>query len=273
MSYLEKIEERIDSYKKITDIKLIKGLPIICIFDGSSFSKFVKGLEKPYDIRLTNLMIECTKFIVEYTNARIGYCGSDEITIVLYEDDIDSQTIYNGRITKLLSELPAKLSVRFNKLLPKYLPEKIDEEPIFDAKLWNVPTLEEACNCFWLREESVFRNAITMASLKYYSSKQLESKNGKVKQEMLFQKGINFNDYITDFKRGTYIQKRKRFIKYTSEEINKLPMKHEARKNPDLEIERSEIRIIDMPIFSKIKNKVGVIFYGEDPIVSSTVEI
>ena len=93
MSYLKEIEERIDSYKDIIDIKLIKGLPIIVIFDGSSFSSFCKGLEKPYDIRLTNLIIECTKYMVEITNARCGFCGSDEISIVLYEEDINSQTI------------------------------------------------------------------------------------------------------------------------------------------------------------------------------------
>ncbi len=265
MSYLKEIEERIDNYKKIQDVKLISGLPIICMFDGSSFSNFTKGLKRPYDERLTELMIECTKYLVKITNARIGYTGSDEITIVLYEEDINSQTIYNGRVQKLLSELPSKLSVRFNKLLPLYLPEKIEQEPYFDAKIWNVPNVEEAANCFWIREESVTKNAITMAFLNYYSHSESNNKNGKTKQEMLFQKGINFNYYPSDFKRGTYIQRRKEKIKYSSDEIEKLPTKHLARTNPDMLVERSVIKKIEMPKFSSIKNKVGVVIYGEEP--------
>jgi tRNA(His) 5'-end guanylyltransferase len=242
-------------------------LPIMMRFDGSSFSSFTKDLGRPYDQRLTDLMIEVCKFLVEYTNARCGFVGSDEITIVLWEESEESQTIYNGRVQKLLSELPAKLSVRFNKLLTEYLPEKVNSEPYFDAKVWNVPTLEDVANCFWVRENSVTKNSITMAFLKYYSHNESEGVNGKVKQEMLFQKGVNFNDYPADFKRGTYVQRRKELRKFTSEEIEKLPLKHEARRNPDLVIERSVIKVLDMPIFSKVKNKVDVIIYGKDPIV------
>jgi len=273
MSYLKETDDRVNEYEKSLDIRLMSKLPVIIRFDGCSFSSFVKGLETPYDIRLTNLMIECCKYMVEITNARIGFVGSDEITIVLYEENDNSQTIYNGRVMKILSELTSKLSVHFNKLLPQYLPEKVDKEPVFDCKVWNAPTLEEACNCLLMRELSVTKNAISMASLKYYSHKQLNGINGKEKQEMLFQKGINFNDYPTDFKRGTYIQRRKRFIKFTSDEIEKLHLKHEARFNPDLVIERTEIRVLDMPVFTKVINKVDVVFNGADPIVGSKITI
>jgi len=267
MGYLKELENRISEYEKNSVSKLMTGLPIMIRFDGSSFSSFVKGLGRPYDQRLTDLMIESCKFMVEYTNARCGFVGSDEITIVLWEEDINSQTMYNGRTEKLLSELAAKLSVKFNKLLPNYLPEKVNNEPYFDAKVWNVPSIEDVANCFWLREESVTKNSITMAALELYSSNELIGINGKVKQEMMFLKGINFNDYPADFKRGTYIQRRKEMKKFSSEELEKLPLKHQARNNPDLVIERNVIKKLDMPIFSKVKNKIGVIIYGEDPLI------
>jgi tRNA(His) 5'-end guanylyltransferase len=268
MGYFKDIEKRVSYFEASLNVNLMPTLPIIMRFDGSSFSTFVQGLREPYDQRLTDLMIECCKYIVEYTNARCGFVGSDEITIVLWEDNPKSQTIYNGRVQKLLSELSSKISVRFNKLLPIYLPEKADKEPYFDAKIWNVPTLEDVANCFWVREESVYKNSITMACLgnKLYSSKQIEGVNGKLKQEMLFQKGINFNDYPADFKRGTYVQRRKEMKKFSAEEIEKLPLKHAARLNPDLEFERSVVKVLDMPIFSKVRNKVDVIIYGKDPV-------
>jgi tRNA(His) guanylyltransferase len=268
MSYYKEIEDRVSVFEKSLNAKLMPTLPIMMRFDGSSFSTFTKGLGRPYDQRLTDLMIEVCKFMVEYTNARCGFVGSDEITIVLWEDNELSQTIYNGRVEKLLSELASKLSVRFNQLLPKYLPEKVNTEPYFDAKIWNVPTLEDVVNCFWVRENSVTKNSITMAFLEYYSHQESEGVNGKIKQEMLFQKGINFNDYPTDFKRGTYVQRRKELRKFTTEEIERLPTKHEARRNPDLTIERSVVKVLDMPIFSKVQNKVDVIIYGKDPIVN-----
>lgn len=263
MSYFKEMKERLEEYKNTSNRKLMKGLPICCILDGSSFSKFVKGLETPYDERLSNLMIESCKFLVEKTNARVGFCGSDEISLILWEEDADSQTIYNGRVEKLLSEIPAMLSVRFNKVLPNYLPEKVDKEPYFDCKVWNVPSIEDAVNSLWIREESVTNNAISMASQKYYSHKELENVNSKEKQELLFQKGINFNDYPAHFKRGVYISRVKVFRKFTTEEIEALPLKHSARKNPELEIERSIISILDIPKLSSIKNKVGVLIYGE----------
>lgn len=266
MGYFKDIEERVALYESLKNVKFVPGLPILMRLDGSSFSSFTKGLQRPFDQRLTDLMIETAKYVVDLTNAKLGLVGSDEITILLYEEDIKSQTIYNGRYEKLLSEIPAQVSVFFNKELPKYLPEKIDKSPYFDAKAWQVPTLEEAFNCFWVREESITRNAITMAALSEYSHKQLEGVSGPQKQEMLFQKGINFNDYPVSFKRGVFIQRRKDLVKFSSDEIDKLPLKHEARTNPDLMIERKITSVIEWPMLKTIKNKTGILL-GEEPII------
>lgn len=268
MGYIKEIEERVQVFEKSMNMSLMPTLPIMMRFDGSSFSTFTKGLKRPYDQRLTDLMIESCKYMVDITNARCGFVGSDEITIVLWQENELSQTIYNGRVDKLLSELASKLSVRFNTLLPQYLPEKVSKEPYFDAKIWNVPTIEDAANCFLVRELSVTKNAISMAADEVVGG-DLTGVNGKMKQEMMFQKGVNFNDYPADFKRGTYVQRRKEFKKFSPEEIERLPEKHAAKTNPDLVIERNVIKVLDMPIFTKVKNRVDVIIYGKDPITDS----
>jgi len=266
MSYFKDIEERVSRWESNQVIRFMPGLPILMRLDGSNFSTFTKGLDRPYDQRLTDLMIEAAKFVTTLTNAKLALVGSDEITLLIYEDGEGSQTLYNGRYEKLLSEVAAQVSVFFNKQLHKYLPEKLEASPYFDAKAWQVPSLEEAANCFWVREESITRNAITMAALKYYSSKQLEGVNGPQKQELLFQKGINFNDYPVSFKRGVYLQKKKEWREFSNEEIEKLPLKHLARINPELMIERKTIQVVEFPIFKTIKNKTGILL-GEEPIV------
>lgn len=60
------------------------------MFDGSSFSTFTRDLKRPFDERLTNLMIECCKYMVDLTNAKFGFVGSDEISIVLWEEAEES---------------------------------------------------------------------------------------------------------------------------------------------------------------------------------------
>lgn len=260
--------DRMKFYENQTcGIKLLPRIPVIARLDGKGFSKFTRGLRRPYDERLSNLMIELTKYLVKETNANCGYTQSDEITLMWYVDDPKSSIYFDGRYFKMVSDLSAMASVFFNKKLVEYLPEKSDKWPRFDCRVFNVPTLDEAVNTFLWREQDATKNSITMAASAFYSHKQLHKKNGSEKQEMLFEKGINWNDYPAFFKRGTYVQRKRILRKFTTDELEKLPKKHIARKNPDLMIERWVVDRIDLPPLMKINNKVDVIVFGKDPQV------
>ena len=258
--------DRIKMYESNYSLKLLPTLPVVVRLDGKSFSRFTKGLQRPYDKRLSDLMIETTKFLLKEFNFNIGYTQSDEITLAFYNKDPKSQIDFNGKLFKLQSTLAAYTSVFFNKNLIKYLPEKVGEFPTFDCRAFNVPTLEECVNAIYWRELDATKNSISMASSTFYSHKQLQNKNSKDKQEMLFQKGVNWNDYPSFFKRGTYVQRKRVNRKFTTDELSKLPKKHKAFSNPDLKIERWDIKKLDVPPLSKIENKVGFILFGEDPV-------
>lgn len=74
---------------------------------------------------------------------------------------------------------------------------------MFDARCFNIPQ-EEVTNYFYWRQIDATRNSIQMAGQAQFSDKQLHGKNQNDIQDMLHeQKGINWNDYITDFKRGS----------------------------------------------------------------------
>ena len=250
-----------------TDTMLIPLLPAMARLDGKTFSSFTKGLKRPYDERLSRLMIETTKYLVKETNAVCGYTQSDEISLCWYSSEMTSQIYFNGRVFKMIGDLAGMASVFFNEKLPEYLPEKIGKRPRFDARVWNVPNLDEAVNTFIWRELDATKNSITMASRCYYSDKQLFKLNGSQKQELLFQKGINWNDYPAFFKRGTYIQRKKTFTKFSTVEIEKLTNNHQARLNPDLEIERNVISELVLPPLTQVKNRVDVIIFGQDCII------
>jgi tRNA(His) guanylyltransferase len=244
---------------------LMPNLPALVRLDGKAFHSWTRGLRRPYDERLQDLFDAVTRFLVEESNAVIGYTQSDEITLVLWNyGKPESQIYFDGRAAKLTSVLASMATAKFNALAPEYLPEKMGRLAYFDCRVWNVPDEAEAVNCLIWRELDATRNSIQMAAQSLYSPKQLHQKNTSEMQEMLWQKGINWNDYPARFKRGGYFKRRLIERKFTSEELEALPPLHEAHRNPDLLIKRHVIDRVELPPLLKVVNRTGVIFYDEE---------
>lgn len=263
------IDDRMKFYEKnYLPERFTPLLPTLARLDGKSFHNFCRNLNRPYDKRLSSLMIDCTKYLVSETNATCGYTQSDEITLSWYSTDFESKIWFDGRISKMISVLAATQSVYFNKQLTLYFTDNnfLNKMPLFDCRVWQVPNIEEGANAYLWREQDATKNAISMAARTYYSHNEVENKNGSQLQELLWQKGINFNDYPDFFKRGTFIQRKKALRKFTTQEFNDLPPKHQARQNPKLLFERTDYVVLDMPPFSKVNNRAEVIFFGADPI-------
>jgi len=259
-----KIDDRMKLYERSGNGKrLVPLLPAFARLDGRSFHSFTRDLKRPYDERLSTLMTELTKWLVRETSSCCGYAQSDEITLAWYTEDVSTQIFFDGKIDKINSVLASMTSVRFNKMLCDYLPCKTECEPVFDCRCWTVPTLDEGANVFVWRELDATRNSVSAAAQANFSHKELQGKKVTEMQDMLMlEKGINWNDYPSFFKRGTYVQRRKVLRKFTTDELEKLPIKHEARLNPDLEIRRSEVGTLDMPPILQVVNRVDVLFRG-----------
>ncbi len=252
--------------KNFSNELMIPTLPVIIRIDGNNFSKWTKGLKKPFDADLTNLMVETTKFLVQETNAVVGYTQSDEITLILYSNDRKSSIYNDGKKQKILSKLTGKCVTFFNTERPKYLPNH-DKLANFDCRVYQTPTLHDATIQLLWRENDATKNSISMLAQSLFPHKDLQKLNGNEMQDkMMLEKGVNWNDLEVRYKRGTYVKRIKTSKPFTSEEISSLPPMHKARKNPDLVIERSIIKEIEYPIFSTIKNKEDVIFLDAQPI-------
>jgi tRNA(His) 5'-end guanylyltransferase len=246
--------------------RLLPLLPAIARLDGRGFSRFTHGLERPYDRRMSDLMIETTRYLIHETVACCGYTQSDEITLGWYCPDFAQDMFFGGRISKMLSTLAAEASVYFNHRLRDFLPAEFATRlPTFDCRVWNVPNLEEGANAFLWRELDASKNSVSMAARHYYTHGELANRSSREMQELLFQKGVNWNDYPAFFKRGTYLQRRKLTRAFTAEELETLPPMHEARRNPQLVVERTEVAVLDLPPLGKIVNRAAVIFLGEEP--------
>ena len=251
--------------------RLIPRLPVLARLDGRSFSNFTRGLHRPYDGRLHQLMVATTRHLVEETGALIGYTQSDEISLVLMQGEAhNSQIWFAGKVQKMVSQMAAQASAFFNVHLPGVLPEKVGQLPTFDCRVWNAPNEDEAVNTLLWRELDATKNSVSMAARHYYSHKDMEDKGRADQMEMLHAKGVNWNDYPDWFKRGSYLRRIVVSRKYTGTELAELPARHAARQNPDLEVVRAEIVELDMPPLMRVVNRNDVVFRGASPITASS---
>ena len=263
----DSLSDRMKEYEyQTTGSKLISGLPVVARLDGRSFSKFTKGLEKPYDERLRKLMVRTTEYLVKQTNANCGYHQSDEISLLWYTEDYNSQMIFNNKIFKLTSILASMATGFFVKNLPHYIPEKDKYIPTFDTRVYNVPSLLEATNTFLWRQMDATRNSIQSSARSIFSHEECKFKNMSQLQDMLMSKGVNWNDYPDAFKRGSFIMRRKVNRLYNADEIEKLPRKHNAVINKNLKVERWEYVECSLLPLNQIENIVDVICWGKDYI-------
>lgn len=262
----ESIGDRMKLYEGAeSDRRFMPLLPILARVDGRCFHSFTRGMDRPYDIMLSKIMEDTTHYLARETNACMGYTQSDEITLAWHSTEIKSQVWFDGRIFKMVSQLAAHATLCFYRLVLEHIPRYQDRLPTFDARAWQVPNRTEGANVFLWREWDATKNSISMAAQEVFSDSELHGRNGKDKQEMLFQKGINWNDYPDQFKRGLFVQRRIVSKPFSSDELEQLPEKHAARRDPSLTVERSEWRSMEMPPFATATNREAVIFEGAEP--------
>jgi tRNA(His) 5'-end guanylyltransferase len=242
--------------------KLIPLLPTFARIDGKSFHAFTRGLNRPFDDCMIQCMQNTTKFLVEETNAKIGYTQSDEITLMWYSSDYNSQIFFDGKLYKMISVLASMATYKFNKEKVSRLSGKVNTPAYFDCRVYQVPSRTEAVNVFKWREVDAVRNSISMLAQSLYSSKELHNKTCNQMQGLCLQKGSNWNDLPDHKKRGSYYGKMDINRKLTSDELKKLPPYHHAHKDPDFIIKRGEVVNLALPILSTIENPINVIFRG-----------
>jgi tRNA(His) 5'-end guanylyltransferase len=245
--------------------RLMPTLPICARIDGKRFSRFTEGLERPFDLRLSRLMIDTTRYLVEETAACVGYTQSDEMSLVWHEPDPRTKSFLDRRVQKLTSILASMATGYFNAHLAAAIPEKAGSVALFDCRVWAVPNRDEAANVFLWRELDATKNSVSMAARAYYPHAEIVDRDNAEMHELLFKKGVNWNDYPPFFKRGTFLRRQAVERAFTVTELESLPPLHAARTNPALTVTRTTISELEMPAFGKVINRVGVLFDAEAP--------
>lgn len=266
MSHADDLGDRQKMYEgREAQRRSLPGLPVVVRIDGKGFSRWTRGLNYPFDERLEQCRQFTVRRLLAETGAIIGYHQSDEMSLVLYSGDPKSQIYCDGRWQKIVSHTASMAANAWRDAVALYIPEKVGVTANFDSRAWEVPSLEEAANALMWREWDASKNSVSMAARSVYSHREINGKNGSEMQDMLMEKGINWNDYPAWAKRGTYMGRRSYDRVLTAEELEALPPLHNARKNPTLPVRRSEIQVLDLPPMAKITNRAQVLL-GAPPM-------
>lgn len=275
----DSLGNRIKAYEYIsTSRQLMPYTPVYARIDGRAFHTFCHGLEKPFSRAFIEVMQETCKFLVEETNACLGYVQSDEISLGW---ESINKAPFDGRVQKLESNLASLASAKFVQYLLSITPNlrgpfesdfknkdeyqkakceyvkvsvdnvhmrvKIDKTPpSFDCRVFNVPNMTELANCFLWRENDAIKNSISGMALNFYSHKELQNKNSDEKIHMMRMKGHCFyEDTDPAFMRGTFYHREKYLKPLTAEEVAEIPEKQRSSLVVDVEtdIDGSEIAI------------------------------
>ena len=222
--------------------------------DGKAFHTYTKGLVSPFDEGLIADMNETTAYLCKnIQGAKFGYVQSDEISILITDfDERDTQMWFDGNLQKMASIAASMATSKFNELrVDRYIREKFNsgietitplwienlkkiKKAEFDARVFQIPQKSEVENYFIFRQQDGTRNSIQSVAQSLYSQSELNGKKEKDMQEMIFQKGINWNDYHFREKRGGIIAK--------------VPTMVEGR---DGQVERLKWQMIPTPIFTQ----------------------
>ena len=216
-----------ENYENRSKTYLVRRTPVIIRLDGRAFHTFTRGMKKPYDEIFHNTMNATMKYLCEnIQGCKLGYTQSDEITLLLTDyDTLSTDAWFDYNIQKICSVSASMATMTFNqyfalnyKTYEEYVHNELKlrarevfycdsirnklHSAMFDSRCFNIPE-EEVTNCFIWRQQDATRNAIQMLGQCNFSQKELHGKSCNDIQDMLMlQKGINFNDMPTEFKRG-----------------------------------------------------------------------
>lgn len=224
MSKYDALSTRLKGYEEVTRYKLYPRAFTILRLDGVSFSNFTKHLAKPFDDGLIEDMNLTAIHLAEnIMGCKAVFTQSDEINIIVTDfDNLTTESWYGGIVQKVASISASIASAKFNQLriLRNLQPNDEDRNFIFeedllklklayfDCRVFQLPYIEEVLNLLQWRQQDATRNSIQAVAQSLYSHKELDGKNSSELQEMIFQKGINWNNLDEGKKRGRLIVKQ-----------------------------------------------------------------
>lgn len=188
-------EARMRGGEAFSGMTVLDGMFVVIRVDGKGFSKYTErmGFEKPFDAGFSARMVQTLRRLMVELGAVYGHTHSDEISVLLKP----GMDLFNRRAEKLISVSAGLASAEFGEC--------------FDARLWLGVDAARVVDYFSWRQADAVSNGLS--SWAYWTLRQdgiskagatraLMGADDAAKNELLFSRGINFNDVPAWTKRG-----------------------------------------------------------------------
>lgn len=218
--------DRMKTYERNSKKYLENKKPVIIRVDGKAFHSFTKHLRKPFDEVLEEAMLDTAEELCKNVmNCKMAYTQSDEISLVLVDYlKEETEPWFKNNVQKMASVAASMATLYFNThftkrankyyaevVFPKYMNnQKLDMGylsnlmkccnvgAMFDARVFTLPSEDEAVNYFIWRQQDAIRNSIQSFSRAFFSDKEMFKKNtSELKQMLIEQKGFDWEKTCT----------------------------------------------------------------------------
>jgi len=199
----DELDEKMRVFETVADYCVLPEVFMVARLDGRGFTRLTKEtcqFAAPFDERFRDLMVATTESLMNCGfRVLYGYTESDEISLLFAADEKQ----FGRKLRKYNSTLAGEASARFSLLL--------GQAATFDCRISQLPTINLVVDYFRWRSEDAGRNALNAwcywtlrkeGLTQTAATAQLSGLSIAQKNDLLFARGINFNDVPGWQKRG-----------------------------------------------------------------------
>lgn len=222
--------------------------------DGRAFHSYTRGLNRPFDAALmADMAATAAEMCREVSGCRLAYTQSDEISLIVTDfASPTTQAWFGGNQQKIVSISAALATAAFMHLRP-------GKRALFDSRAFIIPDPVEVENYLIWRQQDATRNSVSMAAQAQFSARELHRKDVGEMQEMLWsQRGVNWNDYPAEFKRGTVV------VPVTSRGTVTYVDRRTNMECATPEVKRRTWSTAAAPVFTKVRPWLSDLLRGEE---------
>jgi tRNA(His) guanylyltransferase len=202
---MDTLGDRMKAYEGVSNLVLPERTPVVVRVDGKAFHTVTRGLDKPWDARVTACMDATAMALMEeMQNAVAAYVQSDEISILMinYAGEF-TQSWFGNKVQKIVSVASSVATHAFNETA-RGLVDLESRRWLFDARAFTLPR-HEVSNYFIWRQQDAIRNSVSALARSKFTHRELQGKPCKAMKEMLESIGVKWEDCATRDKMGRLI--------------------------------------------------------------------
>lgn len=199
----DELDTQMRAFETARDPSALPGVYIVARTDGRGFTRLTKEVldyQKPFDERFRDHMVATVEHLMTCGFQPVyGYTQSDEISLLFDRED----DAFSRNIRKWTSILAGEASAAFSA--------RLGRPAAFDCRVIELPTEKLAIDYFRWRAEDAHRNALNgwcywtlraEGESVTAATRRLEGLPASDKNELLFRRGINYNDVPVWQRRG-----------------------------------------------------------------------